>query len=295
VNRRSPRILLAPTWLTLGTLVLAPLTLILLYSFAKRGTYGGLAPSDQQWAFVKSGGFVQTYLRSVGVDYLRTVARSIWLATATTVLCLVVSFPMAYFIAVVARPRSRPLLVTLVVVPFWTSFVIRTSAWKFILGANGLVNTLLISLGIVDAHHPLSLLYNDTAVLIGLVYGELPYMILPLYASLEKLDRTLLEASRDLGAGAVSTFFRVTVPLAMPGLIAGAVLVFIPSIGQYVVSDILGGSKVDLLGNVVQRQFTSALDMPFGSALAIELTLLVLAMLAAYAIYAKRRGTEVER
>jgi spermidine/putrescine transport system permease protein len=176
-------------------------------------------------------------------------------------------------------------------VPFWTSFLIRTYAWMIILRAEGLVNTLLRGAGIID--QPLELLYTDMAVLIGLVYGELPFMILPLYASLEKLDLTLLEAASDLGAGTVSTFFRVTVPLATPGLAAGTVLVFIPSVGQFVVSDLLGGGKFDLLGNVIQRQFTTARDKPFGAALAVELTLLVLAMLAAYAIYARRRGTEV--
>lgn len=292
-RRGGGRLLLLPTWLVLGALLLVPLLVIVAYSFALRGPRGGFATIDDPWAYLTSGDAFHNYRNSFRWIYLKALLRSMWVATETTVLCVLVSFPMAYYLAVVAPARRRALLVALVVVPFWTSFVIRTGAWKFILGAEGLVNTLLTSVGLVTPGEPINLLYTHFAVLIGLVYGELPFMILPLYASLEKLDRTLLEASHDLGANAVSTFFRVTVPLAAPGLAAGTVLVFIPSVGQYVVSDLLGGGKFDLLGNVIQREFTTARDKPFGAALAVELTLLVLAMLAAYAIYAKRRGEEV--
>jgi spermidine/putrescine transport system permease protein len=283
-----PRLLLAPLWLTLGTLLVAPLLIVVAYSFAQRGLHGGFAPAEQQWEFVKNFRFTATYARTVDATILTTLWRSLILGIATTVLCVIVSFPVAYYLAIVAPAKRRGLLVALIVIPFWTSFLIRTYAWMLILRPEGLVNT---ALGLTE--HPLELLYTNFAVMLGLVYGELPFMILPLYASLEKLDRTLLEASQDLGAGTVATFFRVTVPLAVPGLIAGIVLVFVPSVGQFVVSDLLGGGKVDLLGNVIQRQFTSARDKPFGSALAVELTLMVLAMLAAYAIYAKRRGEEV--
>jgi spermidine/putrescine transport system permease protein len=290
-RRTRAAILLAPTWLVLGVFFLAPLAIVLLYSFAKRGTYGGFAPIDDVWAWVTSGNAFRNYARSLQADYLRTFGRSLGLATLTTVLCVVVSFPMAYYLAILAPARRRTLLVALVVAPFWTSFLIRTYAWMILLRPEGLINTLLLGAGLIE--RPLEMLYTNFAVTIGLVYGELPFMILPLYASLEKLDRSLLEASADLGAGTVSTFFRVTVPLAAPGLAAGIVLVFVPSVGQFVVSDLLGGGKVDLLGNVIQRQFTTARDKPFGAALAVELTLLVLAMLAAYAIYVRRKGAEV--
>lgn len=292
--RRGGLLLLAPTWLVLGVCLLAPLLIVFAFSFATRGTYGGFAPIDDWGHYIRSGAFLQNYRDSFRTGYLQTVWRSLWVATLTTGLCILVSYPMAYYLAIVAPPRRRGLLLALVVVPFWTSFVIRTGAWKFILGAEGLINTLLAAVGLIEPGHGLNLLYTNFAVMIGLVYGELPFMILPLYASLEKLDRTLLEASHDLGAGAISTFFRVTVPLSAPGLAAGIVLVFIPSIGQYVVSDLLGGAKHDLLGNVIQRQFTTANNEPYGAALAVELTLLVLAMLAAYAIYVRRRGGEVE-
>jgi spermidine/putrescine transport system permease protein len=176
------------------------------------------------------------------------------------------------------------------VVPFWTSFLIRTYAWMLILRSEGLVNTALTGAGLIE--RPLELLYTELAVMIGLVYGELPFMILPLYASLEKLDLSLLEASTDLGANRIATFFRVTVPMTMPGIVAGIVLVFIPSIGQFVVSDLLGGAKSILAGNLIQNQFAVARNKPFGSAVAFELTAVVLLLLLAYAFYTKRKGQE---
>jgi spermidine/putrescine transport system permease protein len=286
----GPLALLAPAWLVLGVFLLAPLVLVLLYSFARRGTYGGFAEIPDLWAHVTGGAAFQNYVRSIDPLYLKTFWRSLRVASVTTVLCVLVSFPMAYYLAVVAPARRRGLLVALVVVPFWTSFLIRTYAWMLILRTEGLLNAVLGSLGVID--RPLDLLYTDFAVTIGLVYGELPFMILPLYASLEKLDHTLLEAAADLGANPVATFFRVTVPLAMPGLAAGTVLVFVPGVGQYVVSDLLGGGKVDLLGNVIHRQFGTARNVPFGAALAVELTVLVLALLSAYAIYLRRKGAD---
>src|SRR3954453_16787563 len=281
-RNRTAWSLLLPVWLALGIFFLAPLVLMLFVSFAERGTYGGIEPVRDLGAYLRSGAFVANYARSFDAIYLAIGWRSLWMAAVTTGLAILLGFPIAYYLALLAPPRWKGLLLGLVVIPFWTSFLIRTYAWMFILRTEGLLNLVLVGSGIL--RHPVELLYTQTAVMIGLVYGELPFMILPLYASLEKLDRTLLEASADLGAGAVSTFFRVTVPLAMPGLAAGVVLVFVPSVGQFVVSDLLGGGKVDLLGNVIQRQFTRARDKPFGAALAVELTLLVVAMLVAYAV-----------
>ncbi len=213
------------------------------------------------------------------------------MAVVTTGVCLVVSFPIAYYIAVTAAARRRNLLLGLVVVPFWTSFLIRTYAWMFILRTEGLLNQFLVGAGLTRG--PLELLYNNFAVLIGLIYGELPFMILPLYASLEKLDLSLLEASADLGAPRSSTFRRVTVPMTMPGIVAGVILVFVPSLGQFIVSDLLGGAKTILAGNLIQNQFAIARNKPFGSAVAFELTAAVLALLFAYALYTKRRGEDV--
>lgn len=287
---RSPYPLLLPTWLVLGIFFLVPLLLMLAVSFAERGTYGGIKPVEDVGAYVRSGDFLGNYARSLGAIYLKIGGRSLWMALLTTALCLAVSFPIAYYLAILAPRRWKGLLLGLVVVPFWTSFLIRTYAWMFILRTEGLVNLVLTGTGLLD--HPLQILYTQTAVMIGLVYGELPFMILPLYASLEKLDRSLLEAASDLGAGRAGSFWRVTVPLSLPGIVAGIVLVFIPSLGQFVVSDLLGGARSMLLGNLIQNQFAVARNKPFGSALAFELTAAVLILLLAYAFYARRRGGE---
>ncbi len=283
--------LVVPAWLVLGVFLLLPLAIMLGISFTERDTYGGLKPITDLGAHITSGKFLSNYARSLEPIYLRIYGRSLWMAVVTTVVCLLVSFPVAYYIAVLAPPRRKNLLLGLVVIPFWTSFLIRTYAWMFILRTQGLANTSLLGLGWID--QPLDLLYNDFAVMIGLVYGELPFMILPLYASLEKLDLSLLEAATDLGAGHWASFWRVTMPLSMPGVIAGIVLVFIPSIGQFIVPDLLGGAKSILVGNLIQNQYVIARNKPFGSAVAFELTAVVLLLLLAYAFYVKRRGKEV--
>ncbi|HXT19217.1 MAG TPA: ABC transporter permease, partial [Thermoanaerobaculia bacterium] len=283
-------LLALPSWIVLGGFFVLPLLLMLGLSFAQRSTYGGIASIDDLGAYVASGRFLANYARSLEPIYLRIYWRSLWLAVATTVLCLLVSYPIAYWLALLAPRRWKGTLVALVVIPFWTSFLIRTYAWMLILRSEGLLNHALLALGVI--HAPLPLLYNDLAVMIGLVYGELPFMILPLYASLEKLDLSLLEASRDLGASRLSTLLRVTLPLTAPGIAAGTLLVFIPSIGQFVVSDLLGGAKTVLVGNLIQNQFAVARNKPFGAAVALELTVLVLLLLRAYASYTRRRGHE---
>jgi spermidine/putrescine transport system permease protein len=293
VSSRTSRpawLLVLPTWVVLGIFLLVPLALLVGVSFAERGTYGGVKPVEDWGAHILSGDFLANYVNSLKEVYLRIGWRSLWMASLTTVLCLVVSFPIAYYLAILAPQRWKGLLLGLVVVPFWTSFLIRTYAWMFILRTEGLLNVVLTGSGLLD--RPLELLFTQAAVMIGLVYGELPFMILPLYASLEKLDRSLLEASADLGAGRLQTFRRVTVPLTLPGIAAGIVLVFIPSLGQFVVSDLLGGARSMLLGNLIQNQFAVARNQPFGAAVAFELTAVVLLVLLAYAFFARRRGGE---
>ena len=294
----SPRVgfvaLVGPTWLVLGLFFLLPLCVIFVIGFARGDAYGGFEPVADLWHYLRSGEFLDNYRRSLQPQYLKIFWRSLWIAVLTTALCLLVSYPVAYYVAILAPKRLKTPLLVLAVVPFWTSFLIRTYAWMMILRDEGLLNAALTSLGLI--RHPLPLLYNDLAVMIGLVYGELPFMILPLYASLEKLDRSLLEAAADLGAGGWATFRRVTLPLSAPGLVAGTVLVFIPSLGQFVVSDLLGGAKTVLVGNLVQSQFAgtggTVGDKPFGAAVAFELTSVVLLMLLVYAVYARRRGGE---
>lgn len=286
--------LLSPTWVVLGFFFLLPLLLVLLISFGRADDAGGVEPLggwEGTWRHVRSGDFLDNYRRSLEPIWLRVFGRSLWMAALTTLLCALIGYPAAYHVAVIAPRRWRGVLLALMIVPFWTSFVIRTYAWVLILRGEGLLNALLKWAGLID--RPLDLLYNEAAVMIGLVYGELPFMILPLYASLERLDRSLLEAAADLGAGGWSAFLRVTLPLSAPGLAAGTLLVFIPALGQFVVSDMLGGAKSALVGNVVQGQFaaTSGVgDKPFGAAVAFELVAAVLLMLFVYAAHARRRG-----
>lgn len=207
-------------------------------------------------------------------------ADSFVLAAGATLLCLLAGYPFAYILARLPRarlPKARPLLLLLVIIPFWTNSLIRTYALVFILKTEGLLNDLLLGLGLVS--EPLSLLYTDTAVFVGLTYTLLPFMILPLYASIEKLDERLLEAARDLGASRPRVFWRITVPLTAPGIAAGCMLVFLPSFCLFYIPDILGGAKTLLVGNFIKNQFLSARDWPLGSAASMLLTA-VMALLA---------------
>ena len=257
----------AAGWLVLFFLV--PLLVVLLFSFGQRTTYGG----------VELGVSLSNYWRALDPLYLKIYWRSFWLAVVTTVLCLLISYPAAYCIALKVAPRWKNLLLVLSVIPFWTSFLIRTYAWMLILRTEGLINTALLSLGVIE--QPLRLLYTDTAILLGLVYGELPFMILPLYATIEKLDVRLLEAAMDLGANRFWTFLKVTLPLTKVGVVTAVLLVFIPSLGAFVTPDLLGGAKQAMIGNLIQNQFAVARDQPFGSAISFLLTFVVLALLGA--------------
>lgn len=286
-----PYLLILPLWLLLGLFFLLPLGIIFFISLAQRSPQGLIQPIADWPEHLASGRFLANYARSFDPLYFKALWRSLWMALATTALCALIAYPAAYYIALAAPRRWKAVLLALAVIPFWTSFLVRTYAWVLILRARGVVNESLLGLGVID--EPLNLLFTEYAVLIGLVYGELPFMLLPLYASLEKLDRSLLEAASDLGANRVSRFLRVTLPLSAPGLAAGVVMVFIPSLGQFVISDILGGGRSDLLGNLIQNQFTAARNQPFGAALALELTAVVLLLLLAFNAYARRRGEDL--
>jgi spermidine/putrescine transport system permease protein len=259
---------LLPAWLTMAVLFAAPFAIVLAYSFLTRGVFGGI---EMPWT-------TESYQRLVDPLYLTILWRSFVMALAATVLCLLLAFPAALFIS---RATGRKnLYLQLVMLPFWTSFLVRTYAWIFLLRDTGLFNTGLQALGII--HSPLPLLYNDGAVLLGLVYGYLPFMVLPIYATLERLDPALVEAAADLGARPLTTVFRIVVPLARPGIVAGSVLVFIPCLGAYLTPDLLGGGRTVLVGNLVQNQFTTARDWPFGSAVSIVLMALVTVLLVIF-------------
>jgi len=210
--------------------------------------------------------------------YLWIYWRSLLLALATTLICLVLGFPVAHFIAQQPSAALRNLLLFLVTLPFWTSFLIRTYAFILLLRTEGIINNALLALGIVQ--QPLPLLYNNFAILAGLVYTELPFMILPLYTVLERIDKSQIEASADLGSTAWQTFWRVLVPLSRHGITAGVLLVFVPSVGAYLTPDLLGGAKSLMAGNLIHNQFAVVRDHPFGAAIAFVLTIVVLALVA---------------
>jgi spermidine/putrescine transport system permease protein len=257
--------LLAPAVGWLALFFVGPLAVMAVYSLARRGPYGAV-----EWATS-----VANYVQALDPLYAAIYWRSVRIAVVTTVICLLVGYPTAYLIALRVSPRWRGTLLVLAVVPFWTSFLVRTYAWRFLLQDDGIVNGALAWLGV----GPQKLLFTETAVLLGQVYGELPFMILPLYAAIERLDLRLLEAASDLGAGAVDRFLRVTLPLTMPGVVAGVVLVFVPSLGAFVTPDLLGGAKSMMIGSLIQEQFVQR-NQPFGSALGIFLSVTVLVLLA---------------
>ena len=255
---------LSPAAVVTVTLFLMPMGVICAYSLLSRGAYGGVI---LPWT-------LESYRRVFDPLYAEIFWRSFLLAAISTLLCLVLGFPLALY---VARSKRRTLLLNLVMLPFWTSFLIRTYAWMFLLRDTGLINTILQSLHLIS--QPLPLLFNDGAVVLGLVYGYLPFMVLPLYATLEKLDPALLDAARDLGATPWVTTWKIVIPLSRSGMLAGALLVFIPCLGAYLTPDLLGGGKTVMIGNLVQNQFTTARDWPFGSAVSLLLMALVLIVL----------------
>lgn len=265
--------LLAPMVLWLLAFVVVPTAILFVYSFCERDEVGGVV-----FSFT-----LENYRRVFDPVYLNIFVRSIGYAGLTTVICAVVGYPVAYYIARAPEARRNHLLL-LVMVPFWTSFLIRTYAWITILKQDGLLNGLLHSFAVTAA--PLNLLYTPTAVVIGLVYAYLPFMILPIYGSAEKLDNSLIEAAHDLGAGPLRAFSAVIVPLTMPGIAAGTLLVFVPAIGMFAITDLMGGAKVPMIGNVIQNQFLQARDWPFGAALGVIFML----MFAVTYLLLQRRG-----
>lgn len=279
--------LIGPAIAIIGVFMLIPLGLMAYVSILERGEFGGVIwdqhTADAYFAFL----FERRLDGSVALntDYLQIYARSFWLSLTTTALALLVGFPTALYMAL-QGPRMRAVLVFLVTVPFWTNLLVRNYAWILLLRNNGLVEVTLRWLGITD--QPIDVLYTPFAIGVGLTYSFLPFMVLPIYASLEKLDLRLVEAAYDLGANRLQALKRVIIPLAMPGIIAGSVLVFVPCLGAYVTPQLLGGSKSLMIGNLIQNQFGAARNWPFGSALAFVLLALVLVAMIAYALRFRR-------
>ena len=271
----KPGSLLMMGWLIV--FIVCPLIYVISLSFLARGTNGGVV-------FRLT---LQNYARIFSFTYMKTFAVSMGIAFLTSALTLLIGYPFAY-LACKLRKSIRFLVVLLVMIPFWTSSLLRTYGWMILLQTKGVVNTLLQSVGLIS--EPIKLLNNYSAVLTGTVYMLLPFMILPLYNSIEKLDKSLLEASCDLGAGRVATFIRITLPLTLPGIAAGVTLVFIPAVGLFFISDLLGGAKTMLLGGLIRDQFTSAMNWPFGAALAVVMLLIVSGFIWLYRKVAKDMG-----
>jgi spermidine/putrescine transport system permease protein len=254
--------LLAPSGLWLFVFLVLPFAAMVIFSFGERAPAGGYQPAFTLAQYAN--------LPARAAAFWNTLI----LAPVGAFVCLLVAYPAAYFLAVKADPRYRLMLVSLVVVPFWTSLLVRTYAWMYILGSRGIPN-LLSMIGIEDVR----MLNTPGAVLLGIVYGYLPLMIMPIYVSLEKLDRRLLEASADLGAKPVSTFFSVTLPLSLPGVMTGVALVTILLLGEYLIPQLLGGGKVFFIGNALVDLFLQSRNWPFGSAIAVTLVLVVVVIL----------------
>ena len=281
---------LLPGALWLLAFFLAPLALIWLLSFGERA-----GPVE-----IDITGTLANYQEALDPLYLGLFWKSLWIAALATALTLIVGLPVALAVSF-APPRAKPLLLLLVILPFWTNLLIRTYAMIAVLRTRGYVNFGLeavwdtaaavlaaLGLGALPPFQPLELLYNNAAVVIGIVYVYLPFMVLPLYATLERLDRSYLEASLDLGASQWRTFFAIVVPLARPGIVSGVILVFIPALGTFLISDLLGGPDSQLIGNVIERQFKAANNWPLGAAMSFLLMYLTFAILAARAFLAAR-------
>ncbi len=276
MNQKTRKlVVLLPGTLWLIIFFVAPLSIMLAYSLFERGLYGGI-----EYTLT-----LQNYIRVVDPLYLNPLLRSVKLALANTVLCLLIGYPLAYYIAKQSG-RWKSILLFLVILPFWTNFLVRTYAWMIILRSEGLLNSFLMTFGIITT--PLDILFTDKAVMIGLVYAYLPFMVLPLYASLEKLDRTLIDVAKDLGANEWQAFRQVVIPLTLPGIISGSILVFVPSFGDFIIPDILGGAKNIMIGNLIKNQFLHARDWPFGAALAFLVMTAVLLLLMVYIRYGLR-------
>lgn len=261
-DRRRGFFVALPAYAYLAMFFALPFVIVVVYSFATRSPTGSTRLSD--WN-------IQSYASLFDPLVAKVLWRSFWIASLTTLGCLVLAYPFAYYIAT-RSPRVRNRLLVLVMIPFWSNFLVRTYAWRFILGSDGPLGSLTEALGM----EPIRLLFTPWAIMLGLAYGFLPFMVLPLYAAIERLDWSLVEAARDLYADGWTAFRKVTLPLTRSGIIAGSLLVFVPSFGAYVTPAILGGNKDLLLGSYIVTQFQQARNWPFGSALSVVIMAIML-------------------
>ena len=258
-----------PVSLWMILLVAVPFVYVFIISFLQKGTYGG----------VKLEFSIENYKDIMDPLYLNIFAKSFLFSIIVTLICILVAYPFTYFIAQKTTIK-KAVFISMVTIPLMVSSLIRLFSWINLLRKDGILNNFLMDIGFIK--EPLQLVYNDIGSIIGLVYLLIPFMILPLYSSIEKLDKSLLEAASDLGANPVKAFFKVTLPLTAPGIFAGSILVFIPSLGLYYVTDLLGGSKTQLIGNLIKNQFITARNWPVGAALSIFLIVITLILVRIY-------------
>lgn len=281
VKRKLPLLATAgPSALWLLIFVVLPMLYVVAISFMTRNNYGGIVPIFT----------LNNYRELFDPLYVKVIWESLKLAFYTTVLCLLVGYPFAYYIASLPSKRAAK-LVMLIMIPFWTNTMVRLYSWQLLAQPKSILNDLLMGLGILS--EPLDLLYTNGLVVLGLFSSMLPFAVLPLYSAIEKLDRSLLEASNDLGGKPYVTFLRVTLPLTMPGVFSAVIMVFIPALGMYTVPEVLGGGKVMLIGNLIRNQFLVTRNWPFGAAIAIILILLTLLMIFLYSRIANLDEMEV--
>ena len=268
-NTLPAMVTVGPVAILLLLLVVAPLILVAVMSFCKTDEYYNVV-----YEFTAAN-----YVKLVSLDYLKIYAQSLLIAFVTTLICLLIAYPFSY---VIARTQSRwkKLLYMLVIIPFWTNSLIRIYGWRSFLGSSGWLNKVLMSLNIIS--EPIDLLYKTGTTVLGMVYCFVPFMVLPLYTAIEKLDTSLLEASSDLGARPFRTLIEVILPLTASGIFSGCIMVFIPCLGYFFVSNILGGGNTDMIGNLIERQFKSANNWPLGAALSIILILVTLLLVKLY-------------
>ncbi|WP_283124515.1 ABC transporter permease [Angelakisella massiliensis] len=270
LKQRLPAlVMVGPIVIWLALFIVIPLIYVFAISFMNRGLYSGVV-----MAFT-----LDNYIQLLDLEYLNIFWKSILLAVETSVICLLLGYPFAMIMAR-ADKRMKPAMMLLIMLPFWTNSLIRTYGWNTLLRSEGIINNLLLRLGLIQK--PLELLYTDGAVLLGMVYTLFPFMVLPLYSSIEKLDPSLMEAAGDLGARRVRSFLRVMLPLTAPGIFAGTIQVFIPTLGYFFISDMMGGGKTMYIGNLIKNQFLSARNWPLGAALSILLILLTLLLMKLY-------------
>jgi spermidine/putrescine transport system permease protein len=257
---------------------------MVIYSFLEPGLYGGVEWNFYHWSYGRILGWADSEWEDFDPVYIAIFLRSVRLAFTNVVITLLICYPAALWVSGLPA-RLRTFVVFIITLPFFVSLVVRLFCWVLILRPSGFLSATLMGLGLIS--EPIDIIFTETAVLIGMAYIMLPFMFLPIYASIEKLDHSLLQASSDLGASPRQTFFRVILPLTLPGIAAGAVLVFIPSLGNFIVPDLLGGAKVVMIGNLVEQQFLSARNWPFGSALSV---MIMLVMFTLIIIYLRRLG-----